>query len=207
MSRTADTDLPRRRKRSGERLIEVMELREYSPKRLLMELKVNNGQKDKNSEYGYYLEGLDRLSTLSRIRKGTLTLQNKHARMIAEILDIDVNYLLGTVDDFKATTYKEYLENIGFYRRDQEDTQDVIPEQTRIMNEYHKILSPYGVNVTGMSAIDDRIYDFDISYGESTITITAKEMEQFCQDIKDFVQISFKRLAMIHPGTDFEEGR
>lgn len=207
MSRTADTDLPRRRKRSGERLIEVMELRGYSPKKLLMELKAKNGQIDDNAEYGYYLEGLDRLSTLSRIRSGDLTLQNKHARMIAEILNIDVNYLLGTVDDFKAATYKEYLENIGLYRKDLEDMQVIIPEQERIMSEYHRALSPYGVNVIGMSAVDDMITDFDITSGESTITITAKEMEQFCQEIKDYVQISYKRLAMKHPATDIKEGR
>lgn len=208
MARTKNEDLPRRRKCSGDRLKEVMELRGYTPKKFLMEMKKKYGFKDETSEGGYHLEGLDRLATLSRIRSGILTLQNNHARMAAEILKIDVNYLLGTIDDFKASSYYEYLDNIDFYRNILDDTQRVIPEQERIRDEYHKALSPYGIDVTGMSAVGDRIDDFDITSDGRTITISAAEMELLYQKIKKYIQIRVDLLAMEHGANeDIQEGR
>lgn len=201
MPRTANKDLPRRRKRTGERLTEVMDLRGYTPKKFLMEMKEKYGFKDATSEGGYHLEGLDRLATLSRIRSGILTLQNEHARYAAEILNIDVNYLLGTIDDYKASSYDEYLNYIDYYRDLLDDTSRVIPEQEHILDEYRKALNPYGIDVTGMSAVGDRIDDFDITSEGSTITITAAEMEQLYQNIKKYIQIRIKILTMEN-GTD-----
>lgn len=183
MARKADPDLVRRREKSGERLRKLLESRELQSKQFLMMMKERFGEIDETSEDGYYLEGLNSESALSKIINGYATLQNKHARMAAEILDIDVNYLLGTVDDFQESSYNDYLK----YK----EGPGQITDEWR---KYKNILSIAGYRLQNIMYTDNTLTSFVVSRDKESTIIPVADMESFYKDVCRYVE---KRLALV----------
>lgn len=188
MANIKNKDLPYIRRRRGERLHEVMgDMKQVD---LFNAMRMRYGERVGDD---YYLEGMNDVQTLSNVINGRRTLKEKPAKWAAEILKVDVNYLLGTVDDYQAYSYDDYLKNYS------ENAQRVLSKQELIFDKYQSMLAPSGY-MLGMSAIDEEITSFDIRSKDSIIeNITPGEMEQLYQEVNEFIQISVKRLRMKHP--------
>lgn len=186
MARKADPDLDRRREKSGARLDEVIKMRGYQSKQFLLMMKEKYGDKDETSENGYYLSGFNSESALSKVINGHSTLQNKHARMAADILDIDVNYLLGTVDDFKSETYEEYL--IAYVKQE---------SYRQSWNKYRDILEMAGAKISQVVYdSDDKPITYIIFKNGRHAQFSAGDMEKyinrFYEDICEFASKRFE---------------
>lgn len=192
MARKADPDLDRRRKKSGERLAEGIERKKLQSKQFLSIMKEKYGEKDECSEDGFYLPGLNSESALSKVINGHATLQNKHAIMAADILGMDVNYLLGTIDNFREPSYDAYLAFWGETTQDQEDE----------LNKFINMLRPLGYSYFSMTARDDEILEYSLSNKTDRADIPAAEIDALYKDINDYIRLSVDRLIKKYKRTD-----
>lgn len=179
MAKTANKDRERIMGRKGERLREVMG--DMSPSVLLRTMKERYGVEDSTSEYGYYLKGFNELQTLSNILGKRGMLQNEHARMAAKILDIDVNYLLGTIDDFKEPSYEAYCTRYGDRQR----------QLVHNWNKYNYLLNMAGYKVVNTFYNNDTVIAYRVSHKGQSSIIAIEDMENFYNDVCKFIKKRF----------------
>lgn len=180
MAKTKDKDRDRIMECKGNRLREVMG--DMKPTVLLNLMKERYGRRveDENG-VEYYLEGFNELPSLSNILGGRRMLQNKHARMAAEILDIDVNYLLGTVDDFNEPSYDAYCTRYGEKQR----------QLVHDWNKYNYLLNMAGYRVVNTYYDDDDIIAYGVYCKEQNSIIPIEDMELFYEDVCKFIKKRF----------------
>lgn len=178
MAKKTDERKKRTREKSGPRLKELLEKKGIKQSDFLQMLKKEYGSANGDD---LYLYGLNDLSTLSNILNGRRTLQNEHAKMAAEILDIDVNYLLGTVDDFKEPSYDAYYYRYGngqmILRKDWE--------------KYGQLLEMGGFKLVNTIYSDNNLVAFSVSDRKQTKTIQFDDMENFYEDVRKYIKKRF----------------
>lgn len=173
MARKKDETLSKRREASGTRLKEIMRMRDIRPKEFLDQMKDAYG--DHYSE-DPYLQGLNDLPTLSNILHGRRTLTNDIAAKAAELLAVDVNYFLGTIDNFSEASYSDYLT----FRDGPEKMKDT-------WEKYNSLLSLAGFRIRSVTYVDNALHDFVVTGNGCTAQVEIEDMENFYEDVRKFI--------------------
>ena len=176
MANRKNENLPSRRLHSGKRLREVMG--DMTQTELLKAMKEKYGTKDGDD---YYLPGMNDLQTLSNVINGRRTLKEDPARWAADILEIDVNYLLGTKDNFKLDNYDTYCGLYGpgrVFKKEWEKYSHILQ-----MGGYKLINTAYDDN--------NKLIECIVSYKGHTARISADDMESFYADVSKYIKKRF----------------
>lgn len=177
MARKKDETLSKRREASGTRLKEIMRMRDIRPKEFLEQMKDAYG--DHYSE-DPYLQGLNDLATLSNILHGRRTLTNDIAAKAAELLDVDVNYFLGTIDNFSEASYSDYL---AF--------RDGPGKMKNTWEKHNNLLSLAGYSIRSVTYVDNDLRDFVVIGNGQRVFVEAEDMENFYEDVTKFIKKRF----------------
>lgn len=174
MARKKDETLSLRRKASGKRLAEMIKARRLKPKDFLDQMIETYGNHDIEDPY---LQGLNDLSTLSNILNGRRTLTNDIAAKAAELLDVDVNYFLGTIDHFSETSYDDYL---AF--------KDGPGKMKDTWKKYNSLLSHAGYKIISATFVDNDLHDFVVIGNGCKAYVEAEDMKNFYEDVRKFIK-------------------
>lgn len=177
MARKKDETLSHRRKESGKRLAEMIKARGLKPKDFLDQMIETYGNHDVEEPY---LQGLNDLATLSNILHGRRTLTNDIAAKAAELLDVDVNYFLGTIDNFSEASYTEYL---AF--------RDGPGKMKNTWEKHNNLLSLAGYSIRSVTYVDNDLRDFVVIGNGQRVFVEAEDMENFYEDVTKFIKKRF----------------
>ena len=156
---------------------EIIELNEYTPTQFLKEMKSTYGN-PVNDEYD--LPGLQDLPTLTNILNGRRTLTNDIAQKAALLLDIDVNYLLGTKDNYSEATYNDYLSFIGGPGNIKE-----------VWSKYSKVLNIAGYRIISATYADNELQTFVVTKQGRSAHVSSEDMDRFYEDVRRYVEKRF----------------
>lgn len=175
MARKKDETLSLRRKASGKRLAEMIKARGLKPKDFLDQMIETYGNHDIEDPY---LQGLNDLSTLSNILNGRRTLTNDIAAKAAELLGgVDVNYFLGTIDNFSEESYSDYLA----FRDGPGAMKDT-------WEKYNNLLSLADYKIRSVTYVDNDLRNFVITGNGQRVLVETEDMENFYEDVRKFIK-------------------
>lgn len=128
-------------------------------------------------------------SHLSYILSGQRSLPRDYAEDFADLLSIDIGYLLGS-DGFRAENYEEFL---GI----EEDKKD-IKELQQAIDRFNYYLSPNGYSVIGASGDSDtKEYEsFSLKHGNDYCWVDAEDMERFVENVSNYISRSIDILIL-----------